>query len=240
MDKSKLSIATITWARDAQEEQVLRESLTRLAALDIPVFMTDGGSGPAFLDFLYSIPHFTVLAPVGQGLWAQARTSLKAALANQPDFICYTEPDKGNFFRLALPRLLAAAPPQDQAGVVLASRSAAGLATFPAFQQATETTINRCCAEVIGLEADYTYGPFLLRPELVTYVDQLPEDIGWGWRPFTFGVAHRLGYPVVSWQGEMTCPPDQRQDSPQERLYRIRQLHQNIQGLLLATEAKIQ
>jgi hypothetical protein len=239
MDKSKLSVATITWARDDREEQVLRESLTSLAALNLPVFISDGGSHPDFLAFVNSFPHFTLSAPQGQGLWAQARTSLKAALTSQPDFICYTEPDKGDFFRQALPDFLAAAPDQDRVGVLLASRSAAGFATFPAFQQATETTINQCCAELIGPAVDYTYGPFLLRPELVTYVDLLPEHIGWGWRPFTFGVAHRLGYQVGSWQADMACPPDQRQDSPQERQYRIRQLGQNIEGLLLSTTVAI-
>lgn len=236
MDKSKISVATITWARDAREEQVLRESLASLAVLNIPVFLSDGGSGQAFLDFVNSFPHFTLVAPPDQGLWAQARTSLKAALASQPEFICYTEPDKADFFRLALPAFLAQAPDQQQVGVVLASRSAAGFATFPAFQQATETTINQCCAEIIGPSVDYTYGPFLLRPELVTYVDLLPEDIGWGWRPFIFGVAHRQGYQVASWQADLACPPDQRQDSPAERHYRIRQLSQNIEGLLLSTK----
>lgn len=235
MEKDKLSIATITWARDEREEQVLRESLASLAALGIPVFISDGGSGQGFLDFANSFPHFTLLAPQGKGLWAQAKTSLKAALASQPDLICYTEPDKGDFFRQALPQFLAAAPARDQVGVVLASRSAAGFATFPAFQQATETTINQCCAEITGQPADYTYGPFLLRPELLTYVDVLPEDIGWGWRPFIFGLAHRLGYQVACWQADLACPPDQRQDSPAERHYRIRQLSQNIEGLLLST-----
>jgi hypothetical protein len=46
-------------------------------------------------------------------------------------------------------------------GVVIASRSSNSFATFPSFQQMTETTINNCCKEAIGKQIDYCYGPFL-------------------------------------------------------------------------------
>jgi hypothetical protein len=235
MDNKKLAIATITWARDAHEEQVLRTSLESLATLQLPVFITDGGSGPSFIAFLNSNPHFKVVPTAGKGVWAQAKSSLQAAFASQAGNICYTEPDKGDFFLRALPQFLETGSKQNQAGVVLACRSETAFATFPTFQQATENAINRCCAELIGPEVDYTYGPFLLRRELVPYLDLIQEDIGWGWRPFTFGLAHRLGLPVTSWEGDFACPSDQCEDDPGERLYRIRQLHQNIQGLLLST-----
>ena len=239
MDKNKLAIATITWARDAREEQVLRHSLESLAALHLPVFVTDGGSGPEFVNFLSQFPHFILSQGPVRGLWPQAKTSLRAAFSAGPACICYTEPDKGAFFREALSPFLAAAPDQDPPGVVLASRSASGFATFPAFQRATETAINHCCAEVIGPAVDYTYGPFLMRRELVAYLDQVPADIGWGWRPFIFGIAPRLGYPVDSWPGDFNCPGEQQAESPSDRLYRIRQLSQNIQGLLLSTTVSL-
>lgn len=240
MDKKQVSIATITWARDAAEDELLRAALTSLAALEIPVFIADGGSGPAFTTFLQSFPHFTLVHPAGRGLWAQAQASLRAAYAAQSPYICYTEPDKGAFFREGLAQFLRAACRQHPPGVVLAARSAAGFATFPAFQQATETAINHCCAEVVGLAVDYTYGPFLLQRELVAYLDLATEDLGWGWRPFLFGLAQRLGYPVSAREGDYTCPPDQQADSRPERLYRMRQLSQNIQGLVLAATVPVQ
>jgi hypothetical protein len=239
LDKNNLAIATITWARDAGEEQVLRQSLESLAALDLPVFITDGGSGTEFLNFLHQFPHFTLAGGQVRGLWPQAKTSLQAAFSAGPAFICYTEPDKGAFFREALPYFLAAAPGQGPTGVLLASRSVTGFASFPAFQRTTETAINHCCAEVVGPAVDYTYGPFLMRRELVAYLDLVPADIGWGWRPYIFGIAPRLGYQVASWQGDFNCPEDQQADSPAERLYRIRQLSQNIQGLLLSTTVSL-
>ena len=240
MDKKDFSIATITWARDAREEELLRESLEQLATLDIPVFITDGGSGARFLNFLERFPQFKVLTAKEKGVWAQARTSMSVAYEANTRYILYTEPDKRDFFRNALSRLLSSAPTDDQVGVVLASRSAAGFATFPAFQQTTETTINHCCSEVIGKAVDYTYGPFLLNRRLVPYLNLVQEDIGWGWRPYTFGLAHRLGYQVTHLEDDFTCPEDQREDNPAERLYRMRQLSQNIQGLVLSTSVAVE
>ncbi|WP_146895240.1 hypothetical protein [Adhaeribacter aerolatus] len=235
MDRNNLAIATISWARDAQEENLLRASLTQLAGLNILVFITDGGSQSSFLDFLRSFPHFTILNPRGKGVWAQARTSVLAAAATEASFILYTEPDKQLFFRDFLPNFLSAAPLAESTGVVLASRSAAGFATFPTFQQNTETTINACCAEIMGPAVDYTYGPFLMNHQLAPYLNRVQEDIGWGWRPYVFGLAHRLGYHVVPYEANFICPPDQRTDSAVERIYRMRQLTQNIQGLVLST-----
>jgi len=240
MDKNALAIATISWARDAQEEQLLRASLPCLAALNIPVFITDGGSHPGFLDFLQSFPHFTVLKPDAKGVWAQARKSVQAGQAAGYRFIFYTEPDKRDFFRQYLPGFLAEVTADDRTGIILASRSDLGYATFPVFQRSTETTINQCCAEIIGQPVDYTYGPFLLNSLLVPYLDLLPEDIGWGWRPFMFGLAHRLQYQVAHVTADFACPEDQREDSPAERIYRMRQLSQNIQGLVLSTAVTLE
>jgi len=239
MNKHSLAIATISWVHDAREEQLLRESLPYLAALEIPVFITDGGSHPGFIDFLQSFPLFTVLKPDGQGVWAQARKSVQAAQAAGFRYIFYSEPDKRDFFRDYLPHFISEIPTDNRTGIVLASRSAAGYATFPAFQRSTENTINQCCAEIIGKPIDYTYGPFLFNSTLVPYLDNLPEDVGWGWRPFTFGLAQRLQYPVGQVTNDYYCPLEQREDSPAERIYRMRQLSQNIQGLVLSTTVKL-
>jgi hypothetical protein len=66
-------------------------------------------------------------------------------------------------------------------------------------------------------------------------LETLPDTIGWGWRPYAFNLAMRLGYRVGAVTGDFLCPPDQRHDTPAERLYRMRQLVQNIEGLTLST-----
>jgi hypothetical protein len=239
MNKPDVCIATLTWARDAEEETTLRRSLQALAKTGLPVFITDGGSGASFLDFLRGVPQFTLLDGTTRGVWPQAKKSLHHAYQQGTPFILYTEPDKLQFFEEGLPLMLQQVRADQQTGVVLAARSASGFASFPLFQQMTETTINNCCAELVGQRVDYTYGPFLLNRHLVPHLLQVQEDTGWGWRPYLFNITHRLGYTVSAFTADFFCPPDQRQDNEKERLYRMRQLSQNIQGLVLSATAPL-
>lgn len=233
MDYREVAVATMTWARDAAEERLLRESLPLLAGLGAPVFVTDGGSCGPFLDFLRGLPHFRVLEAGAPGVWPQARSSIEAAAsATAAKFVLYTEPDKRDFFRDNLQGFISEAPAERDVGVVLASRSAESFDTFPEFQRHTEAAINRCCAEVLKVEADFTYGPFLLNRALVPHLFSADDAVGWGWRPYAFGTARRLGYRIAHVERHLPCPPEQREDGGAERLYRIKQLGQNIQGLV--------
>jgi hypothetical protein len=237
MNQREISIATMTWARDAQEERRLRDSLTQLAELRIPTFLTDAGSGKAFLEFLHGFSHFTVFEAEAPGLWPQIKQSIQAAGATPARFILYTEPDKGDFFRHHLPAFIAEAPGADDTGIVLAARSADSFLSFPEFQRFTETAINRCCAELINEPVDFTYGPFIFTKELVPVLNFATADLGWGWRPYVFGIARRLGYHTQALVKDLPCPLEQRADNDQERRYRMRQMCESIQGLLLSTTA---
>ena len=234
MNPQQLSIATISWARDNDEEALLRQSLNELSSLDIPVFITDGGSPETFVKDLRKLNHFTVYSASAKGLWPQARTSLDHATNSGASFILYTEPDKTDFLK-SLPQLLNDIKVNENTGVILASRTPSAMATFPTFQQMTETTINNCCAEVIGQAIDYTYGPFIMNRDIVASLQAIPDNIGWGWRPYAFNIAARLGLNISAHTGNYNCPADQQADDPKERIYRMKQLNQNIEGLVLST-----
>lgn len=240
MTKYNVAIATITLAREEREEQLLRESLLQLAKLNIPVYITDGGSLPGFLDFLDEFPNFILSKTKVRGVWEQAKNSLSEAYEAGSTFIFYTEPDKYDFFKESLAEILSRVQLDEKSGIVMASRSPSGFATFPAFQQMTETTINNCCEEIIGKQVDYTYGPFLLNRSLVPYLNLVNKDIGWGWRPYMFSIAKRLGYKVEAFEGDFSCPLSQRHDTSSERVYRMRQLNQNIEGILLSTTVSLE
>lgn len=239
LKKDELCVATITLARSAEEESLLRVSLQALSRLGIPVFVTDGGSQDSFLDFIRSLPNFVLLSVAPKGVYAQAKNSLTEAAKTKAPFIFYSEPDKEDFFTHHLPQLLEQWVTNEHTGVIMASRTQAGFSTFPAFQQFTETTINVCCEERIGLKADYCYGPFLLNKKLVPVLNEVEEDMGWGWRPFVFNAAHKMGFRVSAIEKDFFCPEAQRQDSAGERLYRMKQLEQNIRGLVISAEANV-
>ena len=235
MNTKDYSIATITWARDEHEEILLRQALTYLAALQIEVFITDGGSSAAFLEFLKGFPNFHFTQLVGQGLWAQAQKSLESAKNSKASFVLYTEPDKLDFFK-QLHLLLDNSALNESLGILLASRSKKAFETFPAFQQMTETTINNCCTEVIGKAVDFTYGPFLINSVLIPDLVKIEDKLGWGWRPYAFVLSHLKGYDIKNVEGDFYCPIDQTDDTPKERLYRMHQLKENIDGILLASK----
>jgi hypothetical protein len=165
-------------------------------------------------------------------LIAQVQASLRLAAQADPRFILYTESDKEAFFRSGLDDFLSRAPAGPDVGVVLAARSDQSFATFPPFQRYTEATINELWARCGAPGGDYSYGPLMLRRELLRHVMTLDNSLGWGWRHFVVGTARRFGYRIVHVEGHYPCPPEQRVEDDGERLHRMRQLAQNIQGLV--------
>jgi hypothetical protein len=253
MEDVRLVVATMTLARGPEEEALIRRAVHHLARPGRRIVAADGGSRPPFVRDIARLQGVTLLERgVGRGLLAQVQASFGAAqalaVAGAPTvplgapprapLLLYTEPDKAEFFADGLDAFLEAAEPRlAHAGVVLAGRDAASFATYPATQQAVERQVNDACAQVTGLAADYSYGPFLLRRELVPYVLGVREDVGWGWRPYLFAVAHRLGLGVEVRHGHHPCPEDQRVDDEVERRHRGRQLEQNLRGLAHAAAA---
>ncbi len=234
MNPREIAIATMSWARTAQEALLLRAAMCGLAQVNLPVVVTDGGSGQAFVEYLRGFRHFTVLEADRPGVLGQTKRSLQRALQLGRRYVLYTESDKQLFFAHGLGAFLARAPSQSQVGVVVAGRSPASFATYPASQRHTETVINRLCGQVIGQHGDFSYGPLLIHRALIPSLECLEEDIGWGWRHYILGIAHRMGYRIVQWNSDLPCPAEQRADSQAELVHRVRQLSQNLQGLVLA------
>jgi hypothetical protein len=236
MQIDKAIIATITWARTADEEQRLKACLSVLSGLGPPVVVADGGSGPAFMAFLRSLPNVTIVAPERPGLVGQVLASLNGALARDPSFIVYTESDKQRFFERHLRDFIEGTPEDAEIGTAIAARDAASFATFPETQRSTEGAINRLFAREIGLSADFCYGPLIINPALVPSLSGLDAGLGWGWRFYLMGRARRAGYAVHVHEAHLPCPPDQREDDLAERVHRLRQLSQNLQGVVLALQ----
>jgi hypothetical protein len=91
MNTREIAIATMSWARTAQETQLLREAMCCLARLNLPVVVTDGGSGQSFVEYLRGFRHFTVFQADKPGVLAQTKRSLEGALQLGSRYILYTE-----------------------------------------------------------------------------------------------------------------------------------------------------
>jgi hypothetical protein len=198
----------------------------------MPIVIADAGVNTGFLRFLERLPHATVTVPSERGLIPQVRSSLDAAASRRSPFILYTEPDKQSFFEQGLCDFVRAAGDHPDAGIVLASRTPESLSTFPPMQRYTEGVINQLCGELVGVVGDFSYGPFLMDSALMPLTAGLDLRLGWGWRHFMFRTAHRHGRRVVPLAGHYPCPEDQRAENDAERSHRLRQLSQNVLGLI--------
>jgi len=227
-----VSVATISWARTADEEALLRRSLPALASLGMRVVVGDAGTSESFTDFLRAIPGVTVVVPAERGLVAQVQASLARAGTLETPFILYTEPDKESFFRDRLARFVDRAPADPDVGVVLAARSEHSFSTYPPRQRYTEGVANHLSGETIGVPGDYFYGPFLMTRALLPQVASLNRALGWGWRPATFVAAGGGGLRVVLLADHHPCPEAQRAEDDAERSHRLKQLSQNVAGLV--------
>ena len=230
-------VATMAWAREAAEERVLRASLAALERAGMPVTVADKGDNGAFTRFLGGLRGFSVVASPAGSLVGQVQASLGRASREGTPFVLYTEPDKEQFFAARLATFFESAPRDAKVGVVLAARSPASFATFPAIQQYTEGVINHLMGEVTGQPGDYSYGPMLIARSLLPEVLALAPDVGWGWRHFAVCRALRMGLTVRLVEDHHPCPLDQRLDEANEKAHRIRQLAQNLTGLLRGTAA---
>ena len=198
----------------------------------MPVAVADRGTSPAFSDAIRQLPGFRVTIPSEPGLVAQVKASIALAATFSKPFILYVEPDKELFFKNRLRDFVQRASAHHDVGVVLASRSDRSFETFPQVQQDTERIANHVCGRRLGSSGDFLYGPFLMTRHLLRHVASLETRLGWGWRLSTFVAAHRSGLRVLRVTDDYPCPVGQRTENDADRMHRVRQLSENLLGLV--------
>jgi hypothetical protein len=228
-----IAVATMTRVAGGAEERLVTRALQVLNGTGLPIAVCDGGSPASFLRRVSRLQHVIMAPPASGGLVAQVQSAVATARRTRRRWILYTEPDKLQFFARDLAGFVDRAL-RRRAPIVLASRSAAAFATFPEIQRLAETAANDVCRDVIGLDADFFYGPFVFSAALHRVVARAPHRLGWGWRPFFFAAARRQRMRIAAEPGEYRCPRNQRDETERDRAYRIRQLTDNVRGLLAA------
>ena len=84
----------------------------------------------------------------------------------------------------------------------------------------------RALTEVPRANAAYRDGRFELYPRPVVGIS-LPTR-----EAFLFASARRMGYRMRHHVGHYPCPADQRSEDETDRVHRLRQLRQNVEGLI--------
>jgi len=234
MEKPKIAVATIIWARDPQEEIVIKKSMELLTSQGIDVIAADGGSAPEFLMHLSSFANLSLEKFNSPGIFTQTLWSLKTASEYKPEYILYTESDKNSFFEQHLDELITSVVLNQKIDLIIPSRSLRSFNTFPENQRKTEGIINQLTGIILGKQGDYLYGPLLFRVELIELLAELNIDVGWGWRMYFICQAISKGYTVEHIELDLPCPLNQREESPEDVNYRTLQMLQNLEGILLS------
>lgn len=230
------AIATMTLARNETESILMQSSLSALCEHGFPDYLVDAGSVPSLIKFLSGHPHIHLYPESLRGPWIQAKAAIAFAVSEGAEGIIYTEPDKKDFFEYHLKGLVAAN--YNDREIILAAREQSSFETFPVIQQVTETEINQQIGKLIAASKDYCYGPFMMPGSFFSQLSDLPDDIGWGWRPYAFIRAFKMGIGVKFFEGNFNCPFEQRGDGEKEKSYRLKQLEENLKGLQLACQKK--
>ncbi len=225
-----IAIATITRARTEEESAVVLRALEVLSRGSMPVFYSDGGSTTEFLSRLRQFRNFHP-AEAGVNLVAQVKAAVRSA-ASGAAIVLYTEPDKQGFFETGLADVIQRAC-ELRPAVLIAARNKDSFATFPEGQQRMEAAFREVASVFLGPLPDLLYGPLALDPALVAeYMESLPEDLGWGWRPYVVARCIGDGKRIAVHEAYFPCPEEQRgEDEEHHRLYRLKQLEDNVRGL---------
>jgi hypothetical protein len=97
-------------------------------------------------------------------------------------------------------------------------------------------------ARLIGEDGatDYTYGPRIMSSTLVSYLDRITEDVGWGWMSFLTIIAKRLGKSVHSVVLDLPCPEEERSEGEAERIFRLSQLKDHVSAMTQAMRLQLE
>jgi len=230
------AIATMTAARSEHEAAVLGAAIEQLAHLNLPILSADAGSVADFTDRARGVPQLELWRE-GATLVQQIKACFRRALKAGHRVVLYTEPDKKEFFEAGATTFIEQTAACRGEGVCIAARDSESFATFPPGQQSAERAFNHLAKDVLGIAPDLLYGPLILDLELAaTYLDQVPDDLGWGWRTYVIAQCVLAGKSVESIVGRHSCPLEQRTETARDRIYRLTQLKQNVEGLRLALD----
>lgn len=220
-----------------------------------PTVIVDGSPNPAVTRYLSHRLGAIVFAQQKPGMIASrrevfghAKEFILASVIRKEDteIILWTE-EKPDLIR-SIPFLIAPLV-AGEADIVIAKRTPEALATWPLFQQESETRANAAYREATGIDHDPMFGPVAFTLEVVDFfINCHPER--YGVSPFAAGYIQHFaalealaaGKKVVSVTVDCRYPPQQREEeetilNDAMREKRQRQMEELSEGYRIAARA---
>jgi len=234
--RADIAVATVSWIRTAKEAGLILKTIEALSQLELPVVIVDGGSDPRYLQKIREMKN-VVLLTGGKGLTAQLIESQRLA-AKLAKTIFYLHTDKLDFALETAPKMIEYYRSLKHQGVLVPTRTPASMATYPIFQQKVEDFLNYFMSDYLGVTADYYAGPKIYPASLVSYLDQLQGEIGWGFEAYFYALAKRLEMPFDFLSFYMNSPVD-IDDKEETKKYRLKVTQWQIDGLAQGQKATL-
>lgn len=236
--KSKISIATVTWARTAEEKIIVMKTLKKLTSFKLPVIVVDkANSRFPLIDEVKKNKGIRIFKASKIGLDFQIKKSFKEA-AKFGDHIFYLESDKLDFVENHAEKFLDEFY-KNSSGTLLPVRSKASFLRYPKFQQEMERFIWKSASALLSIKKeDFSYGPRIFPAILLPYFNKVNEEINFGFQTFLLAINHKLNLPLRVVEFDAVGPKDI--DIGKESIaYRIQQLEDELRGLRIGWNMKL-
>lgn len=236
--KPKISIATVTWARTAEEKIIVMKTLEKLASFALPVIVVDhANSSFPLIDEANKIKGIRIFKASKRGLDFQVRKSFREA-AKLGDYIFCTESDKLDFVENHAEKFLNEFY-KDPRGTWLPARSRASFLHYPKFQQNMERFIWEAASALLSIKKDdFSYGPRIFPTVLLPHLNKVKGEINCGFQTFLLAINHKLNLPLHIMEFNAEGPRDV-QMGEELVAYRIQQLEDELRGLRIGWNMKL-
>ncbi len=226
-----------SWIRTKDEEELVLETIQTLSSFSAPVVIVDRGSPAEAKERIRNFPniHFfesSDTTTVGQIIQANREA------AKLGKYLFYTQTDKYDFVKTDVLRIMHFYSSLEKKGFCIPSRTKESIQTYPAYQKIQEAFLNFFVSDYVGIVEDYFAGPKIYPASLVSYMDHIKGEIGWGIEAYLYVLGKRLGMPFDFTPVMINAPKD-IEPTEKTKLYRLEITKWLIDGFMQAVNVPL-
>lgn len=222
-----------SWIRTEEEKELVLETIQTLSSCGTPVVIVDRGSPEEAKERIRSFPNVHFFESTEETTIGQIIRANKEA-AKLGKYLFYTQTDKYDFVKTDVLRIMHFYSSLEEKGFCIPSRTKESMQTYPEYQKTQEAFLNFFISDYVGIKDDYFAGPKIYPAKLVSYMDHIRGEIGWGVEAYLYVLGKRLGLPF-DFVPVMINSPKDIESSEKTKLYRLEITNWQIDGFMQAT-----